>query len=96
MARKCEAPAATGASRNSLAAFRNPDSPLSNSGQPFFDHRQTALALLNGGFRLTRMSGRFLGQLAVDPSPLTDAQADWLDRLLAKHGLPSLARKVGQ
>ena len=51
-------------------------------------HRHAALALLNGNYSLTRKAGQFLGQLVVDPSPLTEAQANWLSKLLTKHGLP--------
>lgn len=54
----------------------------------FTDHREAALALLNGGHPLTRKAGQFLGQLAVDVSPMSEAQADWLAKLLHKHGLP--------
>lgn len=57
---------------------------------PFKDHRSAALALLNGGFRLTRKAGQFLGQIAVDATPMSDAQADWLAKLLDKHELPPL------
>lgn len=53
----------------------------------FNNHREAALALLNGGYSLTRKAGQFLGQLAVDNSPMSEAQADWLARLLIKHGL---------
>lgn len=56
----------------------------------FADHREAALALLNGGYRLTRKAGQFLGQLAVDVSPMSEAQADWLAKLLCKHGLPPM------
>lgn len=63
---------------------------------PFTDHRQAALALLNGNHRLTRKAGSFLGQLVVDASPLSDAQADWLDKLLDRNGLPCLARQDDQ
>lgn len=56
----------------------------------FSDHRSAALALLNGSFRLSRKAGQFLGQLAVDSSPLSNAQYDWLAKLLAKHGLPQM------
>jgi hypothetical protein len=56
--------------------------------EPFSNHRDAALVLLNGDHRLTRKAGQFLGQLVVDPSPLTEAQASWLAKLLAKHGLP--------
>ena len=57
----------------------------------FPDHRQAALALLNGSSRLNRKAGQFLGQLTVDPAPLTEAQADWLAKLLNRAGLPPLA-----
>lgn len=58
---------------------------------PFTSHRAAALALLNGGYRLSRKAGQFLGQIAVDPSPLSELQADWLAKLLDKAGLPPLA-----
>ena len=57
----------------------------------FPDHRSAALALLNGNYRLSRKAGQFLGQLAVDPAPMSEAQADWLAKLLDRAGLPSLA-----
>ena len=59
--------------------------------RPFPDHRQAALALLTSTSRLSRKAGQFLGQLAVDPSPMSDAQADWLAKLLDRAGLPPLA-----
>lgn len=59
--------------------------------RPFPNHRAAALALLNGGYRLSRKAGQFLGQLAVDPSPLSPAQADWLRNLLERAGLTQLA-----
>ncbi|UAB78404.1 hypothetical protein INR77_01260 [Erythrobacter sp. SCSIO 43205] len=59
--------------------------------QPFKNHRSAALALLNGGYRLTRKAGQFLGQIAVDPSPMSEAQAEWLSKLLEKNALPPLA-----
>jgi len=58
---------------------------------PFPDHRAAALALLNGTSRLSRKAGQFLGQLAVDSTPMSEAQADWLAKLLDRAGLPSLA-----
>ncbi|MEQ1541858.1 MAG: hypothetical protein ABL926_06340 [Novosphingobium sp.] len=61
----------------------------------FADHRQAALALLSGNYKLTLKAGQFLGQLAIVASPLSVAQADWLAKLLNKHGLPSLARQEG-
>lgn len=58
---------------------------------PFTDQRTAALSLLNGTGRLSRKAGQFLGQLAVDPSPMSEAQADWLGKLLARAGLPPMA-----
>lgn len=57
---------------------------------PFPSHRAAALALLNSDARLTRKAGSFLGQLAVDPTPMSEAQASWLATLLEKAGLPPL------
>jgi hypothetical protein len=63
---------------------------------PFESHREAALVLLNGGYRLSRKAGQFLGQLVVDVSPLTDGQADWLAKLLERAGLPPLMRGEAQ
>ena len=53
-----------------------------------------AMALLmhcqNGEIHLTRKAGSFLGQLEADPTPMTEAQASWLDKLLMNAGLPEL------
>ncbi len=59
--------------------------------KPFPNHRQEALALLNGEQKLSRKAGQFLGQLAVDPSPMSEAQSAWLAKLLDRAGLPPLA-----
>jgi len=59
--------------------------------RPFPDHRAAALALLNGNHRLSRKAGQFLGQLAVDTTPISEAQADWLGKLLDRAGLPPIA-----
>ena len=61
--------------------------------KPFPNHRAAALALLNGDHRLSRKAGQFMGQLAVDPSPISEAQADWLAKLLAKHALPPMGKE---
>lgn len=61
--------------------------------RPFSDHRAAALALLNGTSRLSRKAGQFLGQIAVDSTPMSEAQADWLDKLLDRAGLPPLAER---
>lgn len=61
------------------------------ASRPFPNHRHAALALLTGCDRLSRKAGQFLGQLAVDPSPMSEAQADWLSKLLGRADLPPLA-----
>ncbi|RYM11019.1 hypothetical protein [Sphingobium cupriresistens] len=58
---------------------------------PFIDHSAAALALLNQGGRFTRKAGSFLGQCAVDPTPLTPSQSEWLSTLLDRAGLPPVA-----
>jgi hypothetical protein len=60
---------------------------------PFLNHRAAALALLNGGSRLSQKAGQFLGQLAVDATPMSERQADWLAKLLESAGLPPLAEE---
>lgn len=75
----------------------NKDNSAIGEGQlPFVDQRTAALALLNGTSRLTRKAGQFLGQCAVDHSPLSDAQHDWLSTLLERAGLSPLARGAVQ
>ena len=64
--------------------------------RPFPDHRQAALALLTGNHRLSRKAGQFLGQLAVDSSPVSEKQADWLANLLDRANLPPLAKGGAQ
>jgi hypothetical protein len=64
--------------------------------KPFPNHRQAALALLNGEQKQSRRAGQFLGQLAVDQSPMSEAQADWLTKLLDRAGLPPLAEGGAQ
>lgn len=59
------------------------------STDTFAKQRAAALSLLNDpGARLSRKAGSFLGQLAVDPTPMSDAQASWLAQLLERAGLP--------
>jgi hypothetical protein len=60
--------------------------------QPFHTHREAALALLTGRNKLSRKAGQFLGQLAVDPSPMSKAQEEWMAKLLERAGLPPLAK----
>ncbi|KQS04512.1 hypothetical protein ASG11_09845 [Sphingomonas sp. Leaf357] len=57
----------------------------------FTNQRDAALALLNSDTVLTRKAGSFLGQLAVDQTPLTSKQREWLDTLLDRAMLPPLA-----
>lgn len=66
------------------------------TNEPFPNQRDAALALLNGGYRLTRKAGQFLGQLAVDPSPMSERQHDWLAKLLERFELPPLAEGGAQ
>ncbi len=60
--------------------------------KPFPNQRGAALALLNDETqRLARKAGSFLGQLAVDETPLTPKQREWLTTLLERAGLSALA-----
>lgn len=59
--------------------------------EAFPNTRAAALARLNGEQRLSRKAGQFLGQLAVDPAPMSARQADWLATLLDRAGLPPVA-----
>lgn len=59
--------------------------------EPFPNHREAALALLSSGARLTRKAGQFLGQLAVDPTPMSELQINWLAKLLVRSDLPVFA-----
>ncbi len=68
---------------------------LSDHLQPFPHPRAAALALLGGEYALSRKAGAFLGQIAVDPAPLSEKQAAWLDILLARAGLPELRASHG-
>jgi len=64
--------------------------------RPHPNHRQAALSLLTANHRLSRKAGQFLGQLAVDPSPMSEAQANWLSKLLDRAALPPLAEGGAQ
>lgn len=59
--------------------------------KPYLNHREAALALLNGSDRWSRKEGGFLGQLTVDASPLTDKQAQWLGAMLKRAALPPMS-----
>ena len=67
---------------------------LQTDPEPFLDHRLAALALLNNGDRFTRKAGQFLGQLAVDPTPMTEPQFQWLAKLLERNELPSFVGEI--
>lgn len=63
---------------------------------PFLSQRDAALALLAGNHRLTRKAGSFLGQCAVDRTPLTESQYEWISTLLERAGLPNLTEGAMQ
>jgi hypothetical protein len=84
-----------GGSDLGLAAFdRSNDNTVSRTlaraELPFADQRKAALTLLQNEVRLTRKAGSFLGQLCVDPSPMTEKQMEWLATLLERAELPPL------
>ncbi len=56
----------------------------------FQARRGAAMLLLTSGTGLTRRAGSFLGQCIVDPTPLTEAQTEWLGKLLDRAGYPRL------
>jgi hypothetical protein len=57
-------------------------------GEPISNQRRTelSLALLIANDRLSRRAGSFLGQLIVDPTPMTEAQERWFLQLVDKAG----------
>jgi len=61
------------------------------NGQPFRDHREAGRALIVSGKLQTVKSAQFCGGLTVQDAPLSPAQRDWLSKLLARAGLPSVA-----
>ena len=93
MPQKYETPARRAGARGELLGgwSQETSNPIAPRVQ-FPDHRQAALALLNGNHRLTRKAGQFLGQLAVDSSPPSEAQAAWLGKLMDKHHKPPPVR----
>lgn len=56
----------------------------------FQARRGAAMLVLTSANGLTRKAGSFLGQCVVDPTPLSEAQAKWLDTLLERAGYPAL------
>lgn len=56
----------------------------------FAAQRAAALTLLTNHVTiLNRTAGQFLGQLAVHPVPMSEAQGNWLAGLLEQAGLPA-------
>lgn len=49
--------------------------------------RGAAIQILTTSEKLTRKAGSFLGQLIVDPTPMTPAQAEWFTKLAARAGV---------
>ncbi len=59
--------------------------------RPFKSSRKAALAVLNSGIRLDKLSGQFMGQLvATNLDVLSRPQADWVANLLKRAKLPQL------
>lgn len=56
----------------------------------FEARRSAAMLVLTRATGLTRKAGSFLGQCVVDPTPLTAAQAEWLNKLLDRAGYARL------
>jgi hypothetical protein len=62
--------------------------------RPLLTHRCAALALLNNYPALSLKEAGFLGHVAVT-LVLSEKQAHWLDKILAKHKLPPLEKGHG-
>ncbi len=56
----------------------------------YLQRRAVALAILTHADRLTRKAGSFCGQVVVDPTPLTEKQAEWLSTLADRAGIDTL------
>lgn len=54
---------------------------------PFEQRRKVAIAILTHGEGTSRRGGAFLGQCAVDPSPLTEKQTAWFGALAERAGI---------
>lgn len=53
----------------------------------FEQQRRNALAILSSDTKISRRGGSFLGQCAVDATPLTERQETWFQQLAQKAGL---------
>lgn len=58
-----------------------------NEIHDFDQRRLLALEVLTRNERLTRKAGSFLGQCAVDPTPLSERQLEWLAQLAERAGI---------
>lgn len=55
--------------------------------EDFAERRLLALQVLTSSERLTRKAGSFLGQCAVDQTPLSERQIEWLTQLADRAGI---------
>lgn len=53
--------------------------------------RRLLLKALSDNRELRRSEGQFLGGISFDANPLTEKQADWLDKLVARYGEGEMA-----
>ncbi|WP_417592524.1 hypothetical protein [Parasphingorhabdus sp.] len=53
----------------------------------FEQQRAAALAILSSNMKASRKCGSFLGQCAVDDTPLTERQERWFGQLVEKAGI---------
>lgn len=65
------------------------------SERSFPHHREAALALLTHRSDFPHKTAGFLGHVCV-ATALSDAQRDWLLKLLQRNGLPELSRAGAQ
>jgi hypothetical protein len=72
---------------NTKCQQTNPQQLGKEKPMNFEQQRRDALAILNNAERLTRKAGSFLGQCAVDASPLTERQIEWFEQLAERAGL---------
>ena len=61
---------------------------------PFTSASAAGWALLDacraGALQVSRKGASFIGETAIDPTPLSERQAAWLARLLEQAGLPPM------
>lgn len=61
----------------------------------FAEQRKTALAILASDTPASRKAGSFLGQCAVDDSPLSEKQMNWFLTLADRAGIELEVAHVG-